>query len=84
MADIIDLGDVLVKHQIQIQLRDRIIARLEEQLGEANAMLAQRSDAEVMLNSVITDMVAVTRANLEGSRDTLLSLEAIIKHINRQ
>jgi len=74
MADIIDLGSSILKHQNELETRDKIIQQQQLHIEELQKQISSASAVTDMLKLVLMDSISV-------QKQTLINNEAALKHL---
>jgi hypothetical protein len=81
MADIIDLGSSILKHQNELETRDKIIQQQQLRIDELQNRIASASAVTDMLKLVLMDTISVQKQTLHNNEAALKQLQDLLKRL---
>jgi hypothetical protein len=82
MADIIDLGSSILKHQNELETRDKIIQQQQLHIEELQKQISSASAVTDMLKLVLMDSISIQKQTLVNNEAALKHLQDLLKRLS--
>jgi len=82
MADIIDLGSSILKHQNELETRDKIIQQQQLHIEELQKQISSASAVTDMLKLVLMDSISIQKQTLVNNESALKHLQDLLKRLS--